>query len=67
MQGCKEFLIPRGGWTTTFVKSVGEEYQVLKRVREYDGCGEEYNAEKKGKQKQYPLFYNIKAVGKIIN
>ena len=26
-----------------FMKSVGEEYQVVKRGREYHGCGEEYN------------------------
>ena len=29
------------------IKSVGEEYQVEKRGREYHGCGEEYNAEKR--------------------
>ena len=37
MQGCIKFLI----------KSVWEEYQVLKRGREYHGGGKEYNAEKK--------------------
>ena len=42
-----------------------EEYQVVKRVREYLGCGKEYNEGKKGKQ--YNLPYNIKAVGKNIN
>ena len=30
-----------------FIKSVGEEYQVVKRVRKYYGCGEEYNVEKR--------------------
>ena len=45
------------------IKSVGEEYQVVKWVKEYQGCGEEYNV-KKGKQ--YHLFYDIEAVGKII-
>ena len=30
-----------------FIKSVGEEYQVVKRGREYQGCGEEYNVEKR--------------------
>ena len=30
-----------------FIKSVGEEYQVVKREREYHGCGEEYNVEKR--------------------
>ena len=28
--------------------SVGEEYQVVKRGREYHSCGEEYNVEKRG-------------------
>ena len=44
-------------------KTVGEEYQVVKRGREYRACGEEYNV---GKGKQYHLLYNIKAVGKNI-
>ena len=43
------------------IKSVGEEYQVVKRGREYYGCGEEYNV-KKGKQYLRP--YNKKAVRK---
>ena len=38
-----------------FIKSVGEEYQVVKRVREYHGCGEVYNVDKNGKLKQYHL------------
>ena len=29
-----------------FIKSVGEEYQVVKRGREYYGCGEKYNVDK---------------------
>ena len=37
-------LDPGGG---KFVKSVGEEYQVVKRGRECHGCGEEYNVEKR--------------------
>ena len=38
----------------------------MKRGREYHGFGGEYNAEKKGKGKQYLLFFNVKAVGKNI-
>ena len=38
----------------------------MKRGKEYHGWGEEYNVEKKGKGKQYHLFYDIKAVGKNI-
>ena len=34
----------------TFTKSDGEEYQIVKRGREYQGCGDEYNFEKKGKE-----------------
>ena len=30
-----------------FIKSVGEEYQVVKRRKNYYGCGEEYNMEKR--------------------
>ena len=41
--------------------SVEEEYQVVKRGREYQGCGEEYNGENGN---QYHLPYNIMAVGK---
>ena len=37
----------------------------MEREREYQGCGDEYNAEK-GKGKQYHLPYNIKALGKNI-
>ena len=41
-----------------FIKSVGEEYQVVKRKREYHGCGEEYNMEKgKGEAKSFSLKY----------
>ena len=46
------------------VKSVGEEYKVAKRGREYHGCGEEYNVEK---GRQYHLLYNIEAVGKRLS
>ena len=49
-----------------FIKSVVEEYQVVKRERKYHGCGEEYNVDKKRKGKQYHLSYNIKAVCKNI-
>ena len=48
-----------------FIKSVGEDYQVVKRGREYHGCGDEYNV-KKGEGKQYHLPYKIEAVGKNI-
>ena len=37
----------------------------MKRGREYQGCGEEYNVEKEGKGKQYHITYNIEAVGRI--
>ena len=30
-----------------FFKSFGEEYHVVKSVREYNSCGEEYNLEKR--------------------
>ena len=46
-----------------FIKSVGEEYQVVKRGREYHGRRQEYIVEKKWKGKQYHLLYNIWAAG----
>ena len=30
-----------------FIKSGGEEYQAVKKGREYHGCGEEYSLEKR--------------------
>ena len=44
-QGWIKFHILRGG---AEVKSVGEEYQGVKRRREYEGCGEEYYVVKRG-------------------
>ena len=32
-----------------FNESVGEEFQVVKREKEYNGRGEEYNMKKRGK------------------
>ena len=43
-----------------FIKSLGEENQVVKRGREYDGYGEKYIVGKKGMGKQYHLPYNIR-------
>ena len=42
----------------------GEEHQVVKRGREYRGCGEEYNKEKRENNIIFPFY--IKAVKKII-
>ena len=45
-QGCLKFLIlPMV--TEEFIKSVGEESQVVKRGREYHGCGEKFIVEKR--------------------
>ena len=53
---------PRGGgW---FIKSDGEEYQVVKRGRAYTGLGEESNVEKR--LNIYHLFFIFMAVGKNI-
>ena len=47
--GCIKFLIsPPGPGGGEFIKSVGEEYQVAKGGRKYQGCGDECNV-KKGK------------------
>ena len=54
---------PPGG---KFDKPVWEEYQVVKREREYHGCLEEYNGEKKGEGEAISSHHDIKAVGKNI-
>ena len=41
-----------------FIKSVCEEYQVVKKGRKHNGCGEEFTW-KKGKGKQNHLPYDI--------
>ena len=46
------------------IKLIGGGYHFVKRGREYHGCGEEYNMEKKEKKKHDHLPYNIKAAGK---
>ena len=45
-QRCIKFLIPPSGGGGGLIKGVGEEYQVGKRGRKYNGFGEEYNMEK---------------------
>ena len=59
MQGCIRFLIPGN------IKSVGEEYQVVKRGRTYHGCGEEYNVEKRqrGSNVIFPVI--LRLLGRI--
>ena len=53
-QGCIKFLVHT--WERVkFIKSVGTEFPVVKRGREYHGFGEEYNVEKKVKGKQFHL------------
>ena len=47
MLGCIEFLIPPGPEGGKFVKSFGEEFQVVKRGREFKGFWEEYHVEKR--------------------
>ena len=41
------YLLKTQGEGGEFIKSVGEEYQVVKSGRDYHGRGEEYNVEKK--------------------
>ena len=45
------------------LKSVGEEYQVVKRGREYHGCGDEYSVEERGSNIIFPIITKNK-VGK---
>ena len=52
IQGCLKFLA---------IKSVGEEYQVVKRRREYHGCAKEYNIEKRrnGSKIIFPIILRL--------
>ena len=46
--GVYEILFFPPGRGGEFINSVGEEYRIVKRGREYQGCREAYNVEKKG-------------------
>ena len=48
-----------------FIKSVGQEYQVVKRGKEYNDCAEEYNVElrKVGSNIIFPL--KVRLLGRI--
>ena len=50
---------PGGGGE--FIKSVWEEFKVAKRGREYHGCGEEYNVEKRerGSNIIFPIILRL--------
>ena len=41
IQGCIKFHIPPPWVRQKFIKSAGEEYQVVRTERENQGCGEE--------------------------
>ena len=62
-QGCIKFLIPGGGWE--FIKYVGEEYQVVKRGKEYYYCGEEYNIEKRERGRNIIFPTILRLLGRI--
>ena len=40
-------------------RGCGEEYKVVKRRREYRGCGEEYIVEKKGSNIIFPIILRL--------
>ena len=43
-----------------FIKSVGEEFQVVKRGREYNGCWEEYNVKRaRGSNIIFPIILRL--------
>ena len=48
-----------------FIKSVGEEYQVMKGGSEYHGCGEEYDVEKGGSNIIFPII--LRLLGRILS
>ena len=45
--------------------SVGEEYHVVKRGREYHGCGEEYNVKKREKRSNSNFPLKLRLLGRI--
>ena len=59
-------LLFTGMYKVPYYQVCWEEYQEVKRGREYHGCEEEYNMEKRERGKQYHLPYNIEGVGKKI-
>ena len=61
-RGVKSFLSPPWG---KFIKSVEEECQVVKRGREYHGCGEEYNVEKRERGSKIIVPMILKLLGRI--
>ena len=60
-QWFKKFLIPPGGGGVN--EYAGEEYQVVKRGREYQGCGEEYNVEIRISKIIFPII--LRLLGRI--
>ena len=50
------YKVPYRGGGSTYV---GEEYQVAKRGRDYQGCGEEYESEKMERGSIFPLILRI--------
>ena len=47
------------------VQTVGEEYQVVKRGREYHACGEEYNVEKRERGSNIIFSIILRLLGRI--
>ena len=50
-----------------FINSVEEEYQVLKRGREYHGCQGEYNMEKRLRGSNININQDLKKMGIVKN
>ena len=48
-----------------YIQSVGKEYQVVKRGREYYSCGEKYNVEKRGRGSNIIFPFIIRLLGRI--
>ena len=65
-RGVYSSLSPPGG-RGKFIKCVGEEFQVVKRRREYHGCGEEYNLEKMERGSNSVLSIILMLLGKILS
>ena len=48
-----------------FIKSIGEEYKVVKRGRKYYGCGEEFNVERRVRGSNIIVPFILRLSGRL--
>ena len=65
IEAVRKNINPRKGTEISGKMSVGEEYQVVKRGREYHGCGEEYNMEERVRGTNIIFIIILRLLGRI--